>query len=139
MKIAHNTCFGGFSLSKPVEDIYNQRAEAAGMEEFCAYYTPRHCTLLVELIEKYGDDANGGNACLDITEIEGDQYRIDNFDGREIVYTPATEVKHTYITVDSQDNETPEEDCDGGLSCECTGCNPCHACEMGKGIHCCGL
>ena len=46
---------------------------------------------MVTVVEELGDAANGSCARLDIEEIEGDRYRIDEYDGRESVVVPNEE------------------------------------------------
>ena len=43
---------------------------------------------IVAVVEALGDEANGPCASLEICEIGGNQYRIDEYDGAENVVTP---------------------------------------------------
>lgn len=52
---------------------------------------PRHHPLLIECVKTLGPEAASGRfASLEIVEIEGDRYRIDEYDGAEAVFTPET-------------------------------------------------
>lgn len=60
------------------------------------YYSPymniaRHDPMLIAAVETLGERANGSCADLRIAEIEGDLYRIDEYDGFETVVTPEGE------------------------------------------------
>ncbi len=59
---------------------------------------PRHDADLVAVVEELGDTANGSFAKLNIAEIEGNQYFIDEYDGSETVETPETQ---QWVTVDA--------------------------------------
>jgi len=48
----------------------------------------RHDPDLVAVVEELGDDASGRFAKLEIVEINGNKYRIDKYDGLEMVETP---------------------------------------------------
>ena len=83
-KVAFNSCFGGFSLSKRAMEWLEERgAEDMGERPSC-----RHHPLLIECIEALGDDADGNCASLSIREIPGTQYKIDEYDGSESVVCP---------------------------------------------------
>lgn len=49
---------------------------------------PRHDARLVQVVEELGDEASGSCARLDILEIDGDRYIIDEYDGMESVVEP---------------------------------------------------
>lgn len=57
----------------------------------------RHDPRLVAVVEKLGVRANGMVADLQIEMIEGDRYRIDEYDGLEIVVTPMDVVEWIVI------------------------------------------
>lgn len=91
-KVVYNRCFGGFSLSAAAEELLVAR----GVIGSCGYGLgargiSRHHPELVRVVEELGDAANGAHARLDIAEIEGDRYRIDEYDGMESVVVPNEE------------------------------------------------
>lgn len=86
-KVVYNACYGGFGLSDEAKSRY---AELTGCsaEDICEYNMSRHDTTLVQVVEELGDAASGFCGNLQITEIEGSLYRIDEYDGNESVQTP---------------------------------------------------
>lgn len=100
-KIVVNRCFGGYSLSKEAvqwllengnEDTKNEVAKY----EDVAFSCNRHNQDLVKCVEILGERANGECAELEIEHIEGNQYRITEYDGYESVETPES-IKWTTI------------------------------------------
>lgn len=87
-KIVINKCYGGFSLS---EAAYKE----LGLEwTGYGYWSDNDRTnpKLVAVVEKLGDAANGPSAKLKVVEIPEVNWRIDNYDGKEIVvfgFTPS--------------------------------------------------
>lgn len=105
-KIAYNTCYGGFSLSRKAvlrarELSGNPRwgdAYIAGDifegGELCKsdfgyiYDVPRHDPVLIQVIEELGEEANGGLAKIALDTVpKGTPYSINEYDGRESVVT----------------------------------------------------
>lgn len=95
MKIVINRCFGGFSLSKKVLALlpfFFSDGIADDSKEF------RSSPALVELIEKYGENANGSMAKLKIVEIptEATDFEISNYDGMEhVIFVLDGQIYHT--------------------------------------------
>ena len=104
-KIVINACFGGFSLSlaatKWLANKGNKEAierledpssyiEYEGEKSFMGFRPDlaRHDALLVECVEALGEKASGSCAKLIIETIEGNRYRIDEYDGAEGIETP---------------------------------------------------
>jgi len=58
----------------------------------------RHDPILVQVVEELGEEANGTYADLQIEEIIGNKYRIDEYDGNESVSTPE-EKEHEWTTI----------------------------------------
>lgn len=84
MKIVINTCcHGGFSLSEKAYAEYKK----LGAE--VPYYRGDVCRcdpVLVKIVEKLGEAANGRYAELKIVEIpDGVEYTIEEYDGKEWV------------------------------------------------------
>ena len=115
-KVVYNNNYGGFSISlKAVEWLeanckdnelrdFIKSLRLAGKEysfsskDECLCYDVsrwlddrRHHKDLVAVVEALGDDVNGPCATLEIREIDGNQYRIDEYDGAEDVITPSGE------------------------------------------------
>lgn len=89
-KVVINSCYGGFSLSKEASEYLNERYNI-GINirfGFLPDGVSRHDWRLVEAVEKFGEDASRSYSKLEIKEIESMVYRIDEYDGFEIVVTP---------------------------------------------------
>lgn len=90
-KVVYNNCFGGFGLSKQASLYLNEKygfnidTEYGYIDEDVL---PRHHKALVEVVELFGEKANGFCAKLRIAEISTPMYRIDEYDGNESVETP---------------------------------------------------
>ena len=112
-KVVYNACYGGFSLSLKAVDWLEENAKDEALRkliktvktnnlnsstslkyEYLCYDVSdyfsdkRHHKDLVAVVEALGDEASGSCAELEITEISGNQYRIDEYDGSEEVITP---------------------------------------------------
>lgn len=100
VKVVYNACYGGFGLSKLAmerlaqlgmtaadEELKNQRAHFDSYN-FYSSELSRHDPLLVQVVEELGEKANGAFADLQIQEIHGSRYRIDEYDGFESVQEP---------------------------------------------------
>lgn len=104
-KIVINACYGGFSLSLAAtewlashgcEEATKELADPSsyfeyeGEKSFMGFRPSRsrHDALLVECIEALGEAASGDCARLIIETIEGNQYRITEYDGAEGIETP---------------------------------------------------
>lgn len=94
-KIVISTCYGGFGLSEAALIIlrgigvmrYEGDYDTPGL--YCEYSIPRHHPDLVRVVELLGEkEASGRFAELCIKEINGDEYRIDEYDGLESIVTP---------------------------------------------------
>lgn len=83
-KVVYNACYGGFGLSQRALDWM----EAHGVKKGFEYSMERHNPLLVRCIEELGNDANTSFSDLRIAEIEGNLYRIEEYDGYEEVVEP---------------------------------------------------
>lgn len=102
IKVVYNACYGGFGLSKKaterlaqlgVEDAEKTlKAQESEPSVFGFYYSARdvvrHDPRLVQVVEEFGEEASGGFADLQVAEIPGNKYRIDEYDGNESVQTP---------------------------------------------------
>lgn len=87
-KIVINNCYGGFSLS---DKACKMLAESFNLDEYDLAYgrgIPRHDPRLIEVVEALGEDANGTCAELFVDEIEGNLYRISEYDGKERIVEP---------------------------------------------------
>ena len=58
----------------------------------------RHNPLLVQCVEELGEEASGKFCSLIVVEIEGNLYRIQDYDGLEYVETPG-DIDWTIITL----------------------------------------
>ena len=85
VKVVINQCFGGFGLSEKAEAIVEERIG----REFDPYEHPRHCPVLVSVVEELGEAANGRCANLTVEELRwGRRYIIKEYDGVEKVCEP---------------------------------------------------
>lgn len=108
-KIAINKCYGGFNLSfqavayifdnmsqeekHEVKKDYNKEdtSDCWTIKDHIAYEVkslPRHHKLLVEAIEKFGEEAGGMCSALEVVEIKGSKYIIKEYDGYESIVEP---------------------------------------------------
>lgn len=85
-KVVYNACFGGFGLSDEGKERYAELS--GGSADFHDWDLSRHDPVLVQVVEELGDAASGFCGNLQIAEIEGSVYRIDEYDGNESVETP---------------------------------------------------
>lgn len=62
---------------------------------------PRHDPILVQVVEELGKEANGFYANLEVVEIEGSIYQIDEHDGYESVIIP----EQHWIKIEENDHQ----------------------------------
>ena len=112
-KVVYNACFGGFSISLTAMKwlAENGREEIKAIAEkhlrkfpnetfgFSCDDIQRHDPDLVRCVEALGYKANGRCANLEVRELKGNRYRIDEYDGSEDVYEPEDE---NYITIEEK-------------------------------------
>lgn len=89
MKIAYNTCYGGFGLSKEAI-LLGKKLSGNDMWSCPSFDTStRGDPILIQVIETLGSKANGRCADLSIKEIpDGSRYDIDEYDGWEDILPP---------------------------------------------------
>jgi len=96
IKVVYNACFGGFGVSdkaiKRMAELGHKGATEAlekpysfGGKKYYPLRVERHDPLLVQVVEELGDEASDNLARLKIATIDGDRYRIDEYDGNESV------------------------------------------------------
>lgn len=83
---------GDFELSKKAVDWLRAHGVSEDLiEGYLLDAFPRYDPLLVQLVEELGDEASQSlYSNLQIKEIEGNKYRIEEYNGREKVVTPET-------------------------------------------------
>lgn len=96
-KVAYNTCYGGFSLSRKAELLYRSLTNMSEEDAFFADELDRHDPVLIDVIEKLGKESNGPFSNLKIRTIHSSRYRITDYDGIEKVITPEDE---KYISIE---------------------------------------
>lgn len=87
MKVVLNKCYGGFGLDEELAEQY-------GLDEWSVDRTDEK---LIELVEKYGEDAGGSHSELEIVEIpdEATDWEIDEYDGFEgVIYVVDGKIHH---------------------------------------------
>ena len=92
-KVVFNNCFGGFSISDEAKELAMSIAPEGSpwLEKGLSRYlpsVPRHDETLVKVVEMLGDKAYGRFSDLDIVELSGDRYIIEEYDGAETVVEP---------------------------------------------------
>lgn len=90
-KVAYNTCYGGFGLSKKAELLYRALKNMSEEDDLFVDELDRHDPVLIAVIEKLGPEADGFLAKLAIQTINSSKYRISEYDGIERVITPEDE------------------------------------------------
>ena len=88
MKVAFNACYGGFSLSDQAVQLGRTISGSPLWGEGSGRSLLRHEKILINVIETLGKEANGFCADIEVEDIEGNQYIIDEYDGREHVVEP---------------------------------------------------
>lgn len=101
--VVFNASYGGFSLSKEAMLWLVVNAESEKIKNYCKeclkndegdsmgdFYPniPRHSPDLVKCVESLGEAAGGGGAFLQVCQLQGSQYRIEDYDGVETVIEP---------------------------------------------------
>lgn len=95
MKVAINTCFGGFDLSKEAQDLYCKwmKIDPGAWIKTWDYYTDFHVRelkrndpVLIAVIEYLGEEANWKYADIKIVDIPDNvKWEIMEYDGKEWV------------------------------------------------------
>lgn len=85
-KIVFNGRYGGFFLDKDIIDRYNELAGTNYIDNWDMNDVPRHDKFLVQAVAEY--KASGKKTDLFIDYIEGNLYKIDEYDGLETVIEP---------------------------------------------------
>lgn len=83
-KVVYNANYGGYFIPQEVLKKYNELANTNHTSQFIDSI-PRHDKLYVQLIEEY---KKTNNTSLDIFEIRGNRYMIQEYDGFESVIEP---------------------------------------------------
>jgi hypothetical protein len=102
-KIVYNACYGGFSISDEAIRMYldlkgfkyteektkwGSSFKVEGLKGFYDRDINRADPVLIQVVEKLGEKANGMCAKLRIEDVpEGTLYRIDEYDGYESIET----------------------------------------------------
>jgi hypothetical protein len=81
-KIVYNACYGGFALSSKAKEWLLSKGviNLTGLE--------RHNPLLVQCVQELKEEASSEVSNLQVAEIEGNTYCIEEYDGFESVVTP---------------------------------------------------
>ena len=84
MKVVINVCYGGFGLSQAVYDRYN---ELTGKNVEYHFDITRDDTVLVQVVEELGQEANTRYSELRVVEIpDGTSWYIHEYDGKEEIH-----------------------------------------------------
>ena len=86
MKVVINACYGGFGLSEKAQAEYIKAHALSDAEYLDVYSIERNDPILLERVERLGDDSFGNFAELEIIEIPDDvEWYIEDYDGFEHV------------------------------------------------------
>ena len=85
-EVVINRCYGGFGLSGKAEEWLHEHG--LDVQDYDSLSLPRHDSVLVECVKTLGKEANGRYAELEIVKIEGNKYRVCEYDGFEWIETP---------------------------------------------------
>ena len=104
-KVVYNACYGGFSLSRKAANWLIEHGSDKITKDYFStrfnmfnYEGERHDKLLIECVETLGSELASGNCSnLRIASLNGNKYKIDEYDGNEIVIEPDDE---EWITID---------------------------------------
>tara|TARA_R100000234_G_scaffold118380_1_gene98696 strand:- start:936 stop:1259 length:324 start_codon:yes stop_codon:yes gene_type:complete len=90
-RVVVNRCFGGFSLSEEAVELARKRGlmiDDHGWFDLDSYVA-RHNKVLVGVVDELGSErASGSCSRLEVYELSSPLYRIEEYDGREIVHEP---------------------------------------------------
>lgn len=97
-KVVYNSEYGGFCLSKQALDLLiSKGVSISEIEDYKYGKVKRHDPKLVSVVEQLGDEASSDISSLKIYNLNGNQYRIMNYDGLETIEIPSdtvfTEIK----------------------------------------------
>jgi hypothetical protein len=114
-KAVLNGCYGGFDLSDKAYKLYEKLKpnsvdlkgdtfSPVSLSYPSSYWIdgvepPRHCPILVQVVEELGEEADGGQSLLYIAKFESNLYRINEYDGKENLVTPQDDLK-SYIAIE---------------------------------------
>lgn len=108
-KVVYNDCFGGFNLSYDAIEWLYENTNDPDLESYIEdslentdrnllgdvvavwFDNNRHHRDLVAVVELLGSRASGSCSKLKIKTIQGNLYRIEEYDGYETVVTPQDE------------------------------------------------
>lgn len=102
-KAVINNCYGGFGISEKAYDwlkehnvegphhIDEELLERYELDDGtirCHYYGPRHHPLFIKCVEELDEEASGMWSDLKVEYFKGNFYRINEYDGLEVIETP---------------------------------------------------
>jgi len=97
-KVVLNGCYGGFNLSEEAEkmlislgipedfEIVTRLPNPEHLKK--TYYVLRHDPILVRVIETLGEKSYIKGSYLQVHEVNGNVYRVTEYDGNEGIQTP---------------------------------------------------
>ena len=90
-KVVYNACQGGFGISlealERMQELGFKGEASVYLDRVSLYDCERHNPILVQVVEELGTKASSLYADLRIALVAG-PYRIEKYDGSEIVYEP---------------------------------------------------
>lgn len=88
-KVVINACFGGFDLSDKAIKWLKSNSDIVVEDDYEYNFVERHNPYLVKCVETLGKEASTCYSKLEVVEIEGNYYRIEEYDGAESIHTPS--------------------------------------------------
>lgn len=85
VQVVYNCCYGGFGIS---DDAVRWLQDRNVETDNSATGLTRHHPLLVQCVKELGEKSNGQYAALYVHTLNGNKYRIDEYDGSESVVEP---------------------------------------------------
>ena len=83
-KIVINKCYGGFGLSHKALSKYTELKGVCNPADFWEGEISRNDPILVQVVEEFGNAANGSYTELKVVEIpDGVEWVVEEYDGQE--------------------------------------------------------
>ena len=105
-KVVYSPAYGGFGLSEKAIELYEK---ISGTPIISESEILRHDIVLVQVVEQLGANASSVFADLQIFEIPGCEYKIEEYDGNESVEYPEREERWVLVDTPLTRHNYPEK------------------------------
>ncbi|MCD6435203.1 MAG: hypothetical protein J7L15_02265 [Clostridiales bacterium] len=105
-RVVYSPSYGGYGLSSEALKLFNKLNK--DNVDYTEREIPRHHPILIEVVETLGSAASDKFAKLQIKEILGFQYVIEEYDGWERVATPEDDMEWIEINSEYSRKKWPE-------------------------------